>query len=260
MSRRGRNTTKFSLFAFQDIITSVTGIMILVTLILALELLQRKEKSPPKRTAQVTEQVLATVAKNNATMERLSEQLKEMQDETAKAAPYDIDRVGRQLEALGKLNDQLDRELNGLEKQRSDVAQAAREAASTETIEELVNKAKEKLEQLQELKDRNRVIFNPAAGQTKTPWLVEIDGKDFKVAKVGELAKPAVFSSFNRFKTWAQARDKRSEYFVLLVKPEGIAAFDGARNALKQSGFDVGYDLLAADQTAIHPETGAAVE
>ena len=52
MSRRRRNhtTAAFSLFAFQDIITSVTGVMIMITLLLAVELVNRVEQSPAVQT------------------------------------------------------------------------------------------------------------------------------------------------------------------------------------------------------------------
>ena len=45
MSRRGRSGHAISLFAFQDIITSVTAIIIVIVLLLALDLTQQKEGS-----------------------------------------------------------------------------------------------------------------------------------------------------------------------------------------------------------------------
>ena len=43
MSRRGRSGPTISLFSFQDIITSVTAIVTVITLLLALDLVQRKQ-------------------------------------------------------------------------------------------------------------------------------------------------------------------------------------------------------------------------
>ena len=48
--RRSARQSAFSLFSFQDIITSVTGIMVLITLLLAVELINRTEASPPMQT------------------------------------------------------------------------------------------------------------------------------------------------------------------------------------------------------------------
>ena len=43
MSRRGRSGPAISLFSFQDIITSVTAIVTVIALLLALDLVQRKQ-------------------------------------------------------------------------------------------------------------------------------------------------------------------------------------------------------------------------
>ena len=46
MRTRGSSSSPFSLFAFQDIITSVIAIVILVTMILALEIVNRVTQAP----------------------------------------------------------------------------------------------------------------------------------------------------------------------------------------------------------------------
>ncbi len=115
----------------------------------------------------------------------------------------------------------------------------------------------QKKKDLEELK--NRVIFNPAERSVKTPWLVEITAEGLTVAQTGVPTPPKKFASRAEFKSWVgQQRDKDQDYFVLLVKPDGIATFDGVRMNLKQMGFDIGFDLLETDQVAIDPETGAA--
>ena len=45
MSRRKVNSVPFSLFAFQDIITSVTGIILLITMMMAVELVQNMQRA-----------------------------------------------------------------------------------------------------------------------------------------------------------------------------------------------------------------------
>ena len=50
MSRRRKsNDNPFTLFAFQDIITAVTGILILITLILSLSLVEQPQKHNQRR-------------------------------------------------------------------------------------------------------------------------------------------------------------------------------------------------------------------
>ena len=69
--RRRRRESGFSLFAFQDIITSVTGIMILVTLVLAIELIERTESSPKVMTAQTTDQLKSQIVANEKEIQSL---------------------------------------------------------------------------------------------------------------------------------------------------------------------------------------------
>jgi len=54
---RKKGGSPFSLFSFQDIITCVSGIIILITLILAVELTQRKQAKPAVETAQLAEDI-----------------------------------------------------------------------------------------------------------------------------------------------------------------------------------------------------------
>ena len=44
---------------------------------------------------------------------------------------------------------------------------------------------------------------------------------------------------------------------MILVKPDSIETFASLRQELQARQFEVGYDLLRADQTAIDPNTGA---
>ncbi|MCA9014472.1 MAG: hypothetical protein KDA77_03990, partial [Planctomycetaceae bacterium] len=56
MNRR-KKQNKFSLFAFQDIITSVTGIVIFITLLMSLELIQRHPKPAQADSADLIKQL-----------------------------------------------------------------------------------------------------------------------------------------------------------------------------------------------------------
>src|SRR5687767_1677296 len=121
MSRRGRGGTPISLFSFQDIITSVTGIMILITLILALEVIQNTEKSPQNRTQELTAElqqaaqqaasVQTTVAATQAEIEKLRANLTSSETELLATVKVDSAQVSRQLQDLAELSKLLDAEL-----------------------------------------------------------------------------------------------------------------------------------------------------
>ena len=269
MSRRGRDSAAFSLFAFQDIITSVTGIMILVTLILALELIHRKETSPERKTQQIVTEIqtaVSQVGELESWIAELKDKLEQGAKRIGEVARFDAPRVRAQVADLTEFNTQVTSDLARLAKEQQDALRRQQEAKQfqeqraddPQTIQQLHVEIKKKLETLAKLRKSKRVIFNPTEGDAKTPWLVEVTSQGLKAAKVGETARPQSFANPAAFKAWAGKRDRDAEYFVLLVKPDGIQNFFAAREFLKQMRFDIGYDLLTAEQTAIDAEKGAA--
>src|SRR5689334_22415324 len=68
--RRGRGGNPFSLFAFQDIITSVSGIFIVIVLLLSLELIQRPAHSSPAASSPINE-LTEAIRKAEAELQQL---------------------------------------------------------------------------------------------------------------------------------------------------------------------------------------------
>jgi hypothetical protein len=277
MSRRGKNGVAFSLFAFQDIITSVTGIMILVTLILALELLQQMETSPAQRTKEVVQDIDSTVtsvaeldaavARNEARIADLQDRLTQGAGRIGDVAGFDQRAVQQDVSDMQQMDDRLAKELQELAKQVEQTTQQQKklneereEKVDPEAVQKKLDDVNKKKEDLEKLKSSNRIIFNPTAGDAKVPWLVEITGEAITVAKTGVSAPPTKHATGAAFTAWAQQLDKNRDYFVLLIKPDGIANYELVRASIKQMGFDVGFDLLNSDQNAIDPEKGAAAE
>src|SRR5262245_5426312 len=103
MSRRGRGGTPISLFSFQDIITSVTGIMILVTLILALDVIRRRQGAPDTQTAALTlelqqaasqaQQVQTTLAATRRQIDELRQQLAGTEEGLRQSARHDAETL-----------------------------------------------------------------------------------------------------------------------------------------------------------------------
>ncbi len=265
MPRRRRTSPKISLFAFQDIITSVTGIMVLITLLLALELLQRKEESPPVKTAEITEQIESSVEENRQQIEDLKQQLKQQGQQAVELARVDPTHLSRQITDTTRLTEAMQQELEELEQQQDATANRQQQAEQdldqreeSKSLEQLLQEIAEHREKIEKITQSNRMIFNPDAGENKTPWLVEVQGNQIQTAPVGQAQRPEVFADVGEFRRWVSGRNPSREYFVLLVKPAGIDAFDDIRTFLQSKRFDVGYDVLAADQNAIDPETGTA--
>lgn len=271
MSVRRRPFQPFSLFSFQDIITSVAGVVILVTLILTLELIQAKRHSVADHTTAVARHLPDALADIQDSVSAAEEQLKQRDAALREAAPLsprtlEGERLDtdRQIQRLQAELEALEREATHLEQQRAKrVDDRVEQQAAQDGVEENRNEGRAIKGEVERLKNSNRVIYNPSKMSGKHAWLVEIDGSRFMVARAKTKMKPVVFEGYESpttaetFLTWAAERDRQSEYFVLLIHPSGIEAYQTVQDRLKNLGFDVGFDLLGPEQTAIDLEHGA---
>ena len=268
MSRRRRRSAPFSLFAFQDIITSVTGIMLVITMLLALELLERTDAAPPQATAAISNDLQQVIAAAEREIAELEQQLQKRGKRLSSAAAVSPSQLRQQIGELEEsirrlrnlINESRRRELRTRDRVEKARRQQQESRKREELMADLLRRSAAKRQQLRKLQQSNRLIFNPAQGNAKSPWLVEVSAKRLLVAESGVAGKPLAFADVNAFLRWARQRDKRSEYFVLLLKPDAIERFRETRDGLDEAGFDIGFDLLTNDQTVIDPKLGAGVE
>lgn len=264
MGRRRAAGPSITLFSFQDIITSVTGIMILVTLLMSVELIQRRQKSSAAPVtgrdtpqAATTEQLTREIAELNARLESGRRSLGQFSG----TIPGQIQEQGRDLDGLVR---QLQQEAAQLQVREDKTRRSRDEALQVASRQENdLRETKERIAKLEktvrEVSSETRVVYNAVPGANKQAWLVELTETQIVAAAMEKSEKPRVFAGAMReadFRAWAATRDKNREYFVLLVKPSTIAVFEETRSGLRDLGFDLGYDLLAADQTAVDPTAG----
>ncbi|MDA0285507.1 MAG: hypothetical protein O3B86_19355 [Planctomycetota bacterium] len=267
MARRRKSNAKFSLFAFQDIITSVTGIMILVTLMLALELLQRTENSPPTRTRELIEQIQATLQEVQEQIERLETQQTAADPSLQNLAVLDAETLRRKLEQISSRRQSLTKDINELIEDVQETSQRERELNEEQRrrqpelaeLEQIQKELEETRERLEELENSNRVVFNrPDDAGNRTPWLVEFTGTEILVAELGVSHAPQRFASEAEFLQWVRQQNPSSNFLVLLVKPDSVEQYDGVVDELLERQFPYGVNLLNSEQTAIDSRTGAS--
>lgn len=235
--------------------------MVLVTLCLGLELMQRKVVAPPEMTSKITAQLAATAAEAESLRAKLAESRRKI-DIYSK---FDSEAVRRELSELTETNKRLVRELSDSERERERVKRQEedalkeknRRASDPQTLAELRQQIQDKQEQLERLKRSNQLLFNRPEGETKAPWLVQVGAAGLLAAEVGKRARPQSFRSAGEFRAWLGGRQRSREYFVILVQPDGVPQFPEAYQTLLDLHFDVGLDLLVSGQTAIDPESGA---
>ncbi len=272
MSRRGRQSVAFSLFSFQDIITSVTAIVILLTLVLAVEFLSREPSSAARGSVESAATLRDAIEKAEEEIRRLQSRLDggaEVVQAFAEASPERLRRdcavTQDQIDGLrGDLEDLRIQEQAAREQEKRVLAQEFDRKNDRRRLAQLTTAARGKRKQLEKLKAENRLIYNPASATDKLAWLVDVSAEQFVVAPLGEAVKPTAFGNRSvaarvlAFSTWARQRSAEREYFVLLVRPSGIESFAVLRSALEKMGFDIGYDVIGAEQTVIDLASGAA--
>jgi len=271
MSARRTRNQAFSLFAFQDIITAVTGVIILVMLLLTLELIQIDRLSTTLNPAANPEPLLKAIQEIDQEIESLNQFLQSGNTELKELASLPDDEAQRQKSVLIREIDHLADEIKrGSQRHQesllqNDVLQEALEASSDKKTElkSLQQQIATLQEQLEALQKKNRIIFNPNAKSNKRAWLIDISVNSFLVAELGRTVPPVLFdqeSQQRRVKTllaWANTRNSRSEYFILLLRPETIEIYKEVRKELEGLSFDLGFDVLGNDVTVIDPIAGA---
>ncbi|MBI4327671.1 MAG: hypothetical protein HY674_20765 [Chloroflexi bacterium] len=273
---RAHSGLRISFFAFQDIVTSVTGILILMTLILTLYLnssallseMAALEPTPLQRKlAQALEQVGRLNAQNEALQQNLA---------TAAATP-DTNRLQADIETLQQQITRASSSLTRAQTRLTEQQQAEREKETTLGLADLGQHAEEIKQEIQtlrqtnqaaqvEIKDlekRNQQIEAKAEkarqGAPKL-WLVpeaDVSGKEPLLVTVSgakivcerfdkpEARKEMPAAEGDRlFADFLNGLQPAKDYLVFYVRPSGIGLFKRCRSTARNAGFDVGYDAV----------------
>lgn len=274
--RRRRAGAAISLFAFQDIITSVSAIVIVMVLLMTLELVERPEGES------------ASQAQAAALREAIAQAEAEIDSHAGNAASTDdLIRNVAQWSAAEM------RQLIGEQKLRNQITAAALDdlqhqgqklAAAERAVEADVFDGKAILEELAQARSRNarlegqvadeaqdeRPIYSMPRGSSSEGWLVVCEADRVVAARVGRSERPTVFTArqvaglvlknpAERFAEWAgQLETSPNLYFLVLVRPGGIGLFDEIQVSFDTRNIRYGYDAVDTHLPLLHPERGAA--
>lgn len=273
MTRRARSTPGASFFAFQDIITAVSGVMIVIVLLLAVELMQRPEGEGRPSIA-VRNQLVAAIDEAHQQRRRLTEQVAEAdrQFRALAAAPprqlqARIDELEREIEEFKR---QIERQRAQSDELTEQEQQVAAERFDAQADEEELQRIQAQIDDLEERIDRLRSSERPLYGLPRgfrgEGWLVVVDAERIEAASLARRQRPIVFESSAGslddgpaapFLRWADLQDSGSSYWLLLVRPDGVDVFDLLEPALRAQRLRYGFDLVAQDETILDPESGA---
>jgi hypothetical protein len=281
-SLRGNSSAPINFFSFIDIITGVTGVLILVTLLLATKVnpaitgggLPEDEPDPAVR--QKLEQLIDQLSSVNITNQQLQQIVSAVQ-----AAPNTAS-LKQEISDLKQQADEARKRVDGLRVELAQVQQRERERdaalgldATSRQLAELqatlkqlqadaqiaiaemmqweakVREAEARLLQVQ--RDQNKIWVIPEPSRTsKEPLLLTISDRSVTVERFNKPESRSVLQQPTERET-IRALNSFSTvdyYIVFYVRPSGIVRFKNLREACKNEGYEVGYDAIE-EQTEI---------
>ena len=290
MSSRLRSLdSKISFFAFADIITAVSGVLIFVALLLATDLGRPTSSSSQAANSELEKRLQETFAQQ-AEVDAQNHRLQELLA-SADTAPNleklqaDITRLRSQLSEEQKkqaaVTDQMadsqatiaarDKVLGltdlkaAVQRVVQEVESIARQDAKARSemgnLDQQVAQAQSKLLKLRQREGQLWLIPDKSS-TTKEPILVTVAAAGVTVERFDhpdqrkQLEKSDADTAFRSYLREAKALD---QYVVFLVRPSGIETFQDLVKSARDMGFDVGYDALEEDRQ-IHFSTPPAVD
>lgn len=251
MSRRSKaGGVPISLFSFQDLITSLSGILILLVLLMAVEVALRKVvplKTDAPRDASVDP------AQLRESVASLKQRIVSLQKAVTASTSLDAVSLAEQTTTAERKRSDLQKELARLQEQqvslqnRLDVAreEAALRRKLNKPLEEELNRLKAALAQAA---DDSKVFYIPEEGVAKTPILVECSGSSIRVGFISRAEQPVAFATdakgLNLFARHISQFSPAREYFVFMIKPSAVYIWGSFRAKATALNFDVGYDAL----------------
>ena len=250
-----------SFFSFQDIICCVTGVLVLITLLMAIELARRPQtlgvnaqttsldwvtlNSQLKEAEKHRDNLTASLSRTQATLTQLSK--------TAVLTPGMLTDLRRRVEALRRSLQQ--QEASNSETQAEQARLAKEVSATQETRDALAERSRQLQQQIALARARVRVTLIGGKATDKKPYLVECSSNQVTVADVlpsGEARRVQQFSgkeAINSFLKWALSRDSSREYFILLVRPNAAGEFSMLRVMLQNTDFTLGWDVWPPEKS-----------
>jgi len=243
-----------SFFAFQDIITAVSGILILIVILMVLMLRQPGIIDVP---VEVTE--TRTLAELEALIETSMARIRKFAQVDFDTSDESEDRLKEQIEQLQKsLDEEADplrlallREVESAEREMTAAIEETtsleqRRAAAALALIKMQATVDAKADFVKETAATAQVWLKLSTSEKK-PILLELDaggGVLRDMAAPEAKTRIAASSLKERVREMARESDGAESYFVFFIRPSGIAFLPPLQELLQQEGFDLGYRPL----------------
>jgi len=279
MSRRRRSAAAFSLFSFQDIITSVTAILILLVLILSLELVTRRQEAAaadPKTTRASLQAALAALQSLAGTLaavvppdetrplvrrtrSELARDTRIVEDQAQQAladaeAARAVEGRARALAAaaISRLKDakQTHTDVDRMKEQAARVDEEATKLA-LQNEEEAARLAQKREQIVDQPSSGAELVFNAPGNSASQAWIIEVSRDGFTVVKLGTNQRQALgfgVGPGSAAAGWLAHLNAGRDHALILVRPSGAESIDALRHSLGEAGISFGIDFIGEEQ------------
>jgi len=231
----------------------------LSALILAVELTQRTI-SPADTVVEVAAESLdGAIAAAQQDIDELEEQLKALTGNAQRVAETMAPDLPRRKAVAAQQADRLRAETANLvaaaavRRKEHDRLQARRfdRRDDVQRLEAAKLRIERAEDELNSIRTSKRLLFRPASGPSKRPWVVDFAASRILVGPLppplGPSPPPRQFTDTADVLAFCETLSPQRDYFLVLVRPTGAGDCDQLIDALRDKGFDIGFDLIAVD-------------
>ena len=245
--RKKREEAPLSLFSFQDIMACLTGILILVALLIAMDGLTDEMQATPGKSGAPNPEVAAArvpvLREQIAILQRSIDDRKGGRDVTK----AEVDLLDYSCKDKARLMERARKRLSDTDAEMKRIT--AEQAAATQQIEELRERivAATRAAEAQVL--RERVKFRPGIKFSKAPVFVEPMTSGVVLGELDATRTPVRIADLKdpnadaRIVGELAKRLPDTSYIVFVVHEDAIQRFETLRNALIRRGYEVGWQL-----------------
>lgn len=248
--RKKRDEAPLSLFSFQDIMACLTGILIMVSLLLAIDgLSDEMQVTPGKGDPQVPQDRTARIEELRQRIATLRRSLDERRG-GVDVTPNEVDLLEERRRQMAL---DAERTRRRIAKAEDDLARVTKDRTEAESRIETL---KEELARARSAADdqamRERVRFRPGAKYAKTPVFVEVAPRWLAVGELDSSMTPRLVARLDdpdaerRLVGTFGDRLPDTTFAVILVHEDAIPRFEELRRTLFKRGYEVGWQLWDA--------------
>lgn len=265
MGRRKHSGAGVSFFAFQDIITSVVGIFVLITLIMVVELAQTVSDTGGSTSGNISREILETLATLEKEVSDLQAQFDNQTAAHAKSAGTNRFNRDDQLKAakakLAETELSLAKSIEIAQESRQSLKEAKKSEQALAAESRAVQTDRQRIDELQTTRKKIQryssvlevekpVIFRDQTAQSRYVVLIRLEDAKITISDALEKQEKTFLGSdrVKAFENWLMRVELGKRQIFVVLKSNSVQDFEDIRRLLDNSSANWGFDISALDQ------------